>query len=267
MDKTGNLPKTHQAALLGLKINALYAQKRPVSEADLCLMHGIDRIYTAHPTYGSRRICAALRHSGLCVNIKKVRSLMQNMGLIAVYPKPNLSKPAAENKIFPYLLRQKEINKPNQVWACDITYVPMEKGFMYCFAVIDWYSRYILTWEISNSLEVSFCIKGLKRAIQKYGKPEIFNSDQGSQFTSLAFIDILLKNGVSISMDGKGRARDNAVIERFWRSLKYEQIYLYAPETPIELYKGIEKYILHYNEQRPHQSLQYKVPKDLYQVR
>jgi putative transposase len=227
-------------------------------------MHSIDRVYTDNPTYGSRRITAVLNSENMPVSVKKVRKMMSFMGLRAIYPKPNLSKPSAEHKVYPYLLRDKKIEKPNEVWACDITYIPMKQGFMYCFAVIDWYSRSLLSWEISNSLEVSFCIKGLKKALQKFGKPEIFNSDQGSQFTSLAFTAVLLENDIKISMDGKGRATDNAVIERFWRSLKYEHIYLHAPETVSELYLGVEKYIEHYNCKRPHQSLNYRTPKEVY---
>lgn len=258
------MPKTRQILLLGLKTNALYAEKRVLSSSNLNLMHSIDRVYTDNPTYGSRRITAVLNSENMPVSVKKVRKMMSVMGLRAIYPKPNLSKPSAEHKVYPYLLRDKKIEKPNEVWACDITYIPMKQGFMYFFAVIDWYSRCLLSWELSNSLEVSFCIKGLKKALQKFGKPEIFNSDQGSQFTSFVFTSVLLENGIQISMDGKGRATDNAIIERFWRSLKYEHIYLHAPETVIELYLGLEKYIEHYNCKRPHQSLNYRTPKEVY---
>lgn len=259
-----SVPKTRQISLLGLKINALYAKKKAISASNLDLMNGIDRIYTDNPSYGSRRIAAVLNRENKPVSVKKVRKTMSFMGLRAIYPKANLSKPSAEHKVYPYLLRDKRIEKPNEVWACDITYLAMQQGFMYCFAVMDWYSRCLLAWELSNSLEVSFCIKGLKKALQKFGKPEIFNSDQGSQFTSLAFTAVLHENGIQISMDGKGRATDNAIIERFWRSLKYEQIYLYAPETVKELYLGVEKYILHYNCSRPHQSLNYRTPQEVY---
>ncbi len=230
-------------------------------------MKQIDEIYTESPEYGSRTIRDVLRREyGAKINRKRVQRLMQIMGIEAIYPKQNLSKPGIgrEHKVYPYLLRNLDINRPNHVWATDITYIRLKRGFVYFVAIIDWYSRKILSWELSTTMDKSFCITALERAIRKYGVPEIINSDQGSQFTSKDFRDVLEKKGGTISMDGKGRAMDNIIIERFWRTLKYSEVYLKDYESPKEAYIGISKYIEKYNTKRPHTSLGGKTPREVY---
>lgn len=206
-----------------------------------------------------------LESIGYNVNRKRIKRYYEILNIAAIYPKPNLSKPNKDHEIFPYLLRDVEIKYTNQVWSTDITYIPMGKGFMYLCAVIDWYSRRVLSWTISNTLDKEFCIEALNDAIYKFGIPDIFNTDQGSQFTSKAFIGILKENTIKISMDGKGRALDNIFIERFWRSLKYEHIYLKQPQNCKELYEGLEEYFDYYNNKRPHQSLDYSTPCIVYE--
>ena len=224
----------------------------------------IDMIFEKHPYYGSRRMMVHLRREGYKINRKRVRRLMRVMLLVPIYPKPNLSKRNQEHKIFPYLLRNLEIIKPNQVWATDITYIPMSCGHVYLTAVIDWYSRKILSWKLSTTLDTGFCIDVLKEAIDKNGIPEIFNTDQGCQYTSKAFIKELQDRKIKISMDGKGRALDNIMIERFWGSLKRERIYINEYETIKELKNGVEDYIKFYNKGRPHQSLNDYYPHEVY---
>ena len=227
-------------------------------------MHLIDEIYTKNPEYGSRRIKFELQRQKFPVGRDLVRSLMRRMGIEAVYPKPNLSKRHPEHKIYPYLLRGTKIERVNQVWSTDITYIRMRNGFLYLTAVIDWYSRYVLSWRISNSLDGIFCREVVLEALEK-GIPEIFNTDQGSQYTSPDFVSILTERGIKPSMDGRGRALDNVFVERLWRSVKYEDVYLREYCTGLELGDGLRKYFVHYNENRPHMSLSYKCPFEVYQ--
>lgn len=254
-----DLSVRRQCELLGLNRAAYYYQPATETALNLELMHLIDEQYTAHPFYGRRKMTAILRQQGYDVNPKRVRRLMRKMGLEAIYQKPRTSKPEPGHRIYPYLLRHVEITRPNQVWSTDITYIPMRKGFMYLTAVIDWFSRYVLSWRLSNTLETHFCIEALQQALEK-GKPEIFNTDQGSQFTSLAFTSILENASIDISMDGKGRAIDNIFVERLWRSLKYEDVYLNCYGTVPLLYTGLGNYFHFYNYERPHQSLDYLTP-------
>ena len=226
-------------------------------------MRLIDHQYTRTPFYGSRRMTTILNRWGHQINRKRVQRLMQKMGLEAIYPRPRTSRPAPQQRIYPYLLRGLVIDRPNQVWSTDITYVPMPQGFMYLVAVMDWFSRYVLSWRISNTLEVDFCLEALDEALS-IGKPEIFNSDQGSQFTSPRFTRRLEEEGVPISMDGRGRALDNIFVERLWRSVKYENLYIKSYDTVPHLDRGLSDYFLFYNEERPHQGLNNQVPADLY---
>lgn len=228
-------------------------------------MKMIDEIYTDHPEYGSRRIAIVLQNLGYPVGRDLVISLMRKMGLEAIYPKPNLSKRYPGHKIYPYLLRGVKIQKVNHVWSADITYIRMRNGFLYLTAVMDWYSRYVLAWKLSNSLEGSFCKEVLLEALEK-GRPEIFNTDQGSQYTSIDFIKVLLENGIKPSMDGRGRALDNAFLERLWRSVKYENIFINDYEDGLELHSGLNKYFEHYNEYRPHMSLKQNYPGNIYRL-
>jgi len=227
-------------------------------------MTEIDRIYTNSPYFGSRRIKEALHRVGFSVNRKRVSRLMKLMGIEALYPKPRLSKSDKNNPKYPYLLRDLSVTRPNQVWCADITYIPTSHGFAYLVAIMDWHSRYVLSWELSNSLESSFCVKALERALMKYGMPEIFNSDQGSQFTDGAFTAVLESQGIRISMDGRGRCMDNIFIERLWRSVKYEEVYLKEYKTLSEARTGLAEYFQSYNKTRPHQSLEYATPSEVY---
>jgi putative transposase len=252
-----------QCELLGLSRSSYYYEPCPEKEENLVLMRLLDKQYLDTPYYGIRRMRWFLHQQGYQVNHKKVARLLRLMGLEAIYPKPNLSKANPEHKIYPYLLRGVKVKQVNQVWSTDITYIPMEKGFMYLVAVMDWHSRFVLAWQLSNSLEVDFCLEALETSFQ-YGQPQIFNSDQGSQFTSTLFTERLLKKEVRISMDGRGRALDNIFIERLWRNVKYEYVYLHAPTNGKELWKGIHDYFTRYNYQRPHQSLNYLTPAQIY---
>ena len=227
-------------------------------------MRLIDEQFMKTPYYGARQMTRYLRREGYGINRKRIGRLMRNMGLSAIYQKPNTSKPHQEHKIYPYLLRGMIINKPNQVWCTDITYIPMRRGFLYLVAIMDWANRKVLSWRLSNTLDTNFCIEALEEAIENYGCPEIFNTDQGSQFTSTAFTSVLKDAGIKISMDGKGRWMDNVMIERLWRSLKYECIYLHAYETGSEARQGIGHWIDLYNTQRPHSSLDDKTPDEAY---
>jgi len=243
--------------------SSLYYQPVGISESDLGVMKLIDRQYLSTPFYGSRKMAAWLKSQGQNVNRKRIRRLMQIMGLKALYRRPRTSKPGPGNKIYPYLLKGLKINRRNQVWAADITYIPMQKGFLYLVVILDWYSRYILSWRLSNTLDNSFCVEALKEALRK-GQPEIFNTDQGSQFTSQEFVTILEKRGIQVSMDGSGRYTDNLFIERLWRTLKYEEVYLKAYQDAREAGTEIGRYIRFYNAERPHQSLKYKTPAQEY---
>ncbi len=226
-------------------------------------MRLLDGQYTKRPFYGSRRMTTWLRNLGYDINRKRVQRLMHKMGLEAIYPRPNTSRSHPQHRIYPYLLRGLSIDRPNQVWSTDITYVPMRQGFMYLVAVMDWYSRYVLSWRLSNTLEVDFCLEALGEALTR-GTPEIFNSDQGSQFTSPRFTKRLEEEGIRISMDGRGRALDNVFIERLWRSVKYEELYLKSYDRVPQLYLGLTEYFGFYNDERPHQGLNDRVPADLY---
>ena len=229
----------------------------------MSLMKIIDRQYLATPFYGARKIAIWLKSQGQIVNRKRIRRLMQIMGLKAIYRRPRTSPPGKGNKIYPYLLKGLKIDRPNQVWAADITYIPMQKGFLYLVVIMDWYSRYVLAWRLSNTLESDFCVEALKEALKK-GCPEIFNTDQGSQFTSQEFVSILESQGIKISMDGSGRYADNLFIERLWRTLKYEEVYLKAYQDASAARAELAKYIRFYNAERPHQSLGYKTPAEEY---
>lgn len=231
----------------------------------LLLTRLIDEEYTRHPFYGARRMMIYLQNLGYAINRKRIQRLYRLMGIEAIYQKPNLSKAIKEHKKFPYLLGGVAINTPNQVWSTDITYIRLKHGFVYLMAIIDWFSRYVLDWELSISLEADFCIEALSRVLSN-GKCAIFNTDQGSQFTSESFTGLLLANGIKISMDGKGRALDNIFVERLWRSVKYESVYLSQWETVLEARAGLQGYFEFYNNERPHQSLNYKTPREMYKI-
>jgi len=254
-----------QCELIGLNRSAYYYKPiKRLNEADYKIMNRIDEIYTEHPYYGARRMAYVLKSEGIDIGRKKVGRYYQIMGIEAIYPKMNLSKRNQAHKIYPYLLRDLDVDHPNQVYSADITYIRLKHGFVYLVAIIDWYSRYILSWRVSISLECSFCVDALNEAILLYGKPEIFNTDQGVQFTSSDFIKVLVANNIQISMDGKGRALDNVFIERFWRSLKQEKIYRIDLETVKESKEEIGKYMDFYNKRRPHQSLDYSTPEKVH---
>ena len=261
-DRRARLDRRHetlsmrrQCTLLGLSRSGVYRKSAPADDSDEALMRRIDALYTESPFFGSRRIAFELK-----ANRKRVRRLMRLMGIEALGPKPCTSKPQPGHKIFPYLLRNMIIERPNQVWATDITYIPVGSGYLYLVAIMDWASRAVLSWRLSNTMDVSFCISALEEALARFGKPEIFNSDQGSQFTSRAFTAVLENAGVQISMDGRGRYMDNIFIERLWRSLKYEDIYLKHYADGREAREGIASWIAFYNSRRPHQALGYKTP-------
>jgi putative transposase len=254
-----------QAELVGLNRANYYYQPAPESELNLKLMRLIDEQYLKTPFYGYPRLTVHLRRVGYPVNPKRIARLMRLMGLQAVGPKPNTSQPRQDHKIYPYLLRDVEISQADQVWCADITYVPLRQGFMYLVAIMDWYSRYVLAWEISNTLETTFCLTALERALQA-AKPEIFNTDQGAQFTAHAFTGCLEQADIHISMDGRGRVFDNIFIERLWRSVKYEHLYLNDYETGLDLVAGLATYFDFYNHERPHQSLGYQTPAQSYRL-
>lgn len=252
-----------QCTLLGLNRASLYYPPIQETEENLLLMRLIDQQYTRTPFYGSRRMTHWLGRAGHEVNRKRVQRLMRKMGLEAVYPRPRLSMAGLEHKVYPYLLRGVEVHHPDQVWSTDITYVPMKHGFMYLVAVMDWHSRYVLSWQLSNTMDVTFCLTALEQALEK-GGPEIFNTDQGSQFTSQAFTGRLEEAGVAISMDGRGRVLDNIFVERLWRTVKYEDIYIKGYTTVAELEAGLADYFWFYNHERPHQALGYQTPAEVY---
>ena len=255
IDKEDRLPLTRQCQLLSLNRSTVYYQHASVSDEDLVLMRRIDEMHLKRPFYGSRRIRDWLQDEGHAVNRKHVQRLMRIMGITALYPKPRTSKPGEGHKVYPYLLRGLTIDRPNQVWATDLTYIPMARGFVYLVAIMDWYSRKVLAWRLSNSMESDACVDALEEALIRYGRPKIFNTDQGAQFTSEAFTGVLKKAGVSISMDGKGRWVDNVFVERLWRSVKYEDVCLKAYETVSDARYGISAYLKFYNSERRHQSL------------
>jgi putative transposase len=252
-----------QCELIGLSRSSLYYEPGGEATEDLRLMRRIDEQYTARPFYGSRRMTVWLNEQGEGVNRKRVQRLMRVMGLEAIYPKPRLSLAGKGHRIYPYLLRGVKVERRDQVWSTDITYVPMASGFMYLAAVIDWFSRYVIAWRLSNTLDGSFCLEMLEEALRG-GRPEIFNTDQGVQFTAAEFTGRLESAGVAVSMDGRGRALDNVFVERLWRSVKYEDIYIQGYDTVPGLHRGLARYFAFYNDERPHQSLEYRTPAAVY---
>jgi putative transposase len=256
-----------QCEMLGLARSGVYRKRRAANDNELEAMRRIDALFTARPFFGARRIAATLTAEGFPIDRKRARRLMRLMGVEALGPKPRTTKPAPGHKIFPYLLRDMKIDRPGQVWAADITYIPIGKGFLYLVAVIDWASRAVLSWRLSNTMDASFCVEALEDALARYGRPEIFNTDQGSQFTGAAFTGVLLAAGVRISMDGRGRWMDNVFIERLWRSLKYEDVYLKGYADGFEARAGIGEWLAFYNEHRLHQALDYRAPMAIFRDR
>ena len=266
-DRRARLDREHpdlsirrQCRMLTLARSGVYRAPPPANDNDLEAMRRIDALFTERPFFGARRIARTLSADGFPIDRKRVRRLMRRMGIEALGPKPRTTKPAPGHKIYPYLLRDLKIERPNHVWAADITYIPIGKGFLYLVAVIDWASRAVLSWRLSNTMDASFCVEALEEALARHGRPEIFNTDQGSQFTGAAFTSVLIKAGVRISMDGRGRWMDNVFIERLWRSLKYEDVYLKGYADGLEARAGIGEWIAFYNERRLHQALEYRTP-------
>jgi putative transposase len=264
IDRNHELSVTRQAKALGISRGSVYYLPRPVSAADLTLMRRIDELHLSYPFAGSRMLQGLLRGEGYKIGRLKVRNLMKRMGIEAIYRRPNTSKPAPGHKVYPYLLRKLPVTRPNQVWAMDITYIPMARGFVYLAAVVDWFSRKVLSWRLSITLETSFCIEAVNEALARHGKPDIFNTDQGSQFTSIDFIKVLKDANIAISMDGKGAWRDNVFVERLWRTIKYEEVYLHAYRDVPEARAAIGKYLGFYNTKRPHSSLDGQTPDQAY---
>jgi putative transposase len=262
---TGKRPSLRrQCALLSLHRSGLAYQPVPADHDDLVVMAEMDEIYLQWPFYGSRRMAVELRRRGYKINRKRVRRLMLVMGIEAMAPGPNTSRPRKEDKKYPYLLRNLLITRPNQVWATDITYIPLRHGFVYLVAIIDWFSRKVLSWRLSNTLDTSFCIDALEESLARFGRPEIFNSDQGCQFTADEFAQRLLDAGVAISRDGKGRCLDNVFVERLWRSLKYEEVYLKSYDSIAEARREIGNYLAFFNDERPHQAHGYQTPDEIF---
>ena len=253
-----------QCELLRVSRSGLYYEPVPTSPEELALMRRIDELHLKHPFYGSRKLSDVLRKEGREANRKRIQRLMRLMGIEAMVPKPNTSKPHPEHVVYPYLLRGLTISRVNRVWATDITYIPMKAGFLYLVAIMDWYSRRVLSWRLSNTLDSSFCVDALEEALARFGPPEIFNTDQGAQFTADAFTKVLRDRGIAISMDGKGRCLDNVFVERLWRSLKYEEVYLHAYDSGVAARAGISRYLDFYNDERPHQALGYQTPAAFY---
>jgi len=255
---------SRQAKVLNISRGCVYYQPRPVSAEDLGVMRRIDELHLDYPFAGSRMLRDLLRREGIEIGRRHVATLMKRMGIEAIYRRPNTSKPAPGHKIYPYLLRGLKVERPNQVWAMDITYIPMARGFVYLAAIVDWFSRRVLAWRLSITMEAEFCIAALEEALAKYGSPEIFNTDQGSQFTSADFTGVLIANAIAISMDGKGAWRDNVFVERIWKSIKYEEVYLHAYDSVGEARSSIGRYLDFYNRRRPHSSLDRKTPDEAY---
>ena len=264
IDRTHDLPIARQAKALNISRGSVYYLPRPVSAADLAIMRRLDRLHLEFPFAGSRMLKGLLAAEGSQVGRRHVKTLMRRMGIEALYRRPRTTKPEPGHKIYPYLLRGKEITRPNQVWAMDITYIPMARGFVYLAVVLDWASRRVLSWRVSITMEAAFCVETLEDALAKHGKPEIFNTDQGSQFTGAAFTGVLADNGIAISMDGKGAWRDNVFVERLWRSVKYEEVYLRAYDSVSEARASIGRYFDFYNGRRPHASLDGNTPDQAY---
>jgi putative transposase len=264
IDNAHDLPITRQAKLVNISRGSVYYQPRPVSAEDLAVMRRIDELHLDRPFAGARMLRDFLQREGVLIGRRHVSTLMKRMGIEAIYRRPNTSKPAPGHKIYPYLLRGVKVERANQVWAMDITYIPMARGFVYLAAVVDWFSRRVLSHRVSITMEADFCVEALEEALARHGRPEIFNTDQGSQFTSAAFTGVLMKNGVSISMDGKGSWRDNVFVERLWRSVKYEEVYLRAYESVGDARASIGRYLDFYNRRRPHSSLDRRTPEEAY---
>jgi putative transposase len=264
IDRQHDLSITKQAEALGISRSSVYYLPRPVPAAELAVMRQMDELHLEFPFAGSRMLRDLLNQDGIKIGRRRVTTLMKRMGIEAVYRKPNTSKPAPGHKIYPYLLRGMVVDTPDKVWAMDITYVPMARGFVYLAAVVDWFSRRILSWRLSITMEAGFCIEALEEAIARHGRPEIFNTDQGAQFTGHDFTGVLNKAGIAISMDGKGAWRDNVFVERLWRSIKYEEIYLRAYDTVSEARASIGRYLTFYNSRRPHSSLDRQTPDQAY---
>jgi putative transposase len=260
IDRSHALPIRRQADELGLSRSTVYYRPRPVPAADLAIMRRIDELHLDYPFAGARMLRDLLTGEGLEIGRDRVSGMMRRMGIEAIYRRPNTSKPAPGHKIYPYLLRKTAVVRPNQAWAMDITYIPMTRGFVYLAAVVDWFSRRVLAWRLSISMAVDFCVEAVEEALAKYGKPEIFNTDQGCQFTSIEFTRTLSSNGIAISMDGKGSWRDNVFVERLWRSVKYEEVYLRAYANVGEARASIGQYLDFYNRKRPHSSLDARTP-------
>ena len=264
IDRAHDLPITRQAAALNVSRSSVYYLPRAVPETDLLIMRRLDQLHLEFPFAGSRLLKGLLAAEGSQIGRRHVKTLMRRMGIEALYRRPRTTKSEPGHKIYPYLLRGKEITRPNQVWAMDITYIPMARGYVYLAVVLDWASRRVLSWRISITMEAAFCVETLHDALEKHGKPEIFNTDQGSQFTGAAFTGVLADNAIAISMDGKGAWRDNVLVERLWRSVKSEEVYLRAYETVGEARYSIGRYLDFYNGQRPHSSLDDRTPDQAY---
>jgi putative transposase len=264
IDRGHDLPVARQAKVLNISRGSVYYQPRPVPAADLAIMRRIDELHLDCPFAGSRMLRDMLRREGFAIGRRHVATLMKRMSIEAIYRRPNTSKPAPGHKIYPYLLRGLKVDRPNHVWAMDITYIPMARGFVYLAAVVDWFSRRVLAWRLSITMEAAFCIEALEEALAKHGRPEIFNTDQGSQFTSADFTGVLLNAGIAISMDGKGAWRDNVFVERIWKSVKYEEVYLRAYGSVSEARASLGRYLDFYNGRRPHSSLDRHTPDEAY---
>ena len=264
IDRANVLPLTRQASLLRLSRSSVYYLPRPVPPARLAIMRRIDELHLEHPFAGSRMLRDLLRAEGITIGRLAVATLMRRMGIEALYRRPSTSKPAPGHKIYPYLLRNLVVDRPNQVWAMDITYIPMARGFVYLAAVMDWFSRRVLAWRLSITLETEFCLDAVQEALARHGKPEIFNTDQGSQFTSAAFTGMLAERAIAISMDGRGAWRDNVFVERLWRSVKYEEVYLRAYDSVSDARASLGRYLDFYNARRPHSSLGARTPERAY---
>jgi putative transposase len=264
IDREHGLAVTQQAKVLEISRGSVYYLPRPAPERDLILMRRMDELHMDYPFAGARMLCGLLNGEGLAVGRKHVATLMKKMGIAALYRRPRTSKPGPGHKIYPYLLRQVKVERPNQAWAMDISYIPMAKGFVYLAAVIDWFTRRVLAWRVSIAMETAFCVEALEEALEKYRNPDIFNTDQGSQFTSEAFTGVFLKRGIAISMDGKGAWRDNVFVERLWRPVKYEEVHLRAYASVAEARDSLGRYFTFYNTRRPHQALDGRTPDQAY---
>jgi putative transposase len=264
IDRTHELPIVRQCRILELSRSTAYYQPSPVSPDELARMRRIDELHLEHPFAGARMLSRMLKREDQPAGRRRVSTLMKRMGINALYRKPNTSKRHPAHKVYPYLLRNLAITRSNQVWSADITFIPMKRGFVYLFAVLDWSSRRVLSWRVSNTLTTDFCMEAVQEAINRYGKPDIFNTDQGCQFTSLEFTGLLKDNSIQISMDGKGCWRDNVFVERLWKSVKYEEVYLHAYDSVSEAKRGLEKYFTFYNQRRPQTALDDKTPDEFY---